>query len=98
MAYRVQIRRWVAQQIASWQLPNDVLVDVYVILREELPRDPGRYLRRLREPFDGMVCGFSLPDPSDRLCEHHFFFHVFYGPDEETLWVARGGYLRQTSL
>jgi hypothetical protein len=35
-------------------------------------------------------------EPRNRLCEHHFIFHIFYGQDEETLFLVRGGYVKNS--
>lgn len=94
MAFRLQIRRHVYQQLNSCGLPDPVLVEAFLRLREQLADDPQRHLQRIREPFDGMAYGFNMIDPGNRFCEHHFIFHVLYGADEESLIVVRLMYLR----
>jgi hypothetical protein len=98
LPFRTRFTPTARRQIASWGLPDSILVDVYLYLNETLPRDPQRYLRRERELFDGMQCRFRLLDPDNRLCEYGFVFHVAYGADEQTLWVTRGGCLRQIGM
>ena len=93
-SYRVRYTPTARRQIASWPLPdNGVLVDVYLRIEQLLTESPTRHLRRGRRPFEGMQLRFTVPDPDNRLLVHGFVFHVLYGQDEETLWVARGGYL-----
>jgi hypothetical protein len=40
-----------------------------------------------------MVYRFALIDPGNRLRQHFFSFQIFYGQDEETLLIVRGGYV-----
>jgi hypothetical protein len=50
-------------------------------------------LRRERGPtFDGMVYRFAFADRFRRALRHHFAFHVLFGQDEATLFIARGHY------
>src|SRR5216683_520916 len=98
MSYRVQIHPSVARKLITWQLPDFALVEVYLRLRDRLRENPASQLRRARRPFEGMVYEFSFVDVENRLCEHHFVFHVVYGQDEETLLIANGGYKRQIGL
>jgi len=95
MAFRSKIRRSVRQGIASWGLPDDTLVDVYLRLNETMPQTAPGCLVRVKKPFDGMVYLFTLIDPQNRLCEHLFAFQVLYSQDEETLVVAKGFHLRR---
>jgi hypothetical protein len=62
------------------------------------PENPFQHLRRVRQPFDGLVYEFTMIDPANRLCEHGFVFQVVYSQDEETLWVIRAAYLRREGL
>ncbi len=98
MSYRVEIQPSVRRKIASWNLPDHALVEVYLRLREVLPENPAQHLRRLSTPFDGMVYQFSFVDPDNRLCEHAFVFLVVYSQDEETLIIANGGYWRRVGM
>jgi hypothetical protein len=98
MPYRVVIWPPVRQKIAGWGLSDFVLVDVYLYLQDILPTDPKGFLRRAREPFDGLLFEFSLIDPENRLREHAFTFLVVYGQDEETLIIAKGGYQRRDGV
>jgi hypothetical protein len=93
MPYRVRVLPGLARRLAQWALPDAVLVEVYIRLREVLPAAPALHLLRSRRPGEGMVYRFSLIDPGNRLREHFFSFHVFYGQDEETLLIARGAYV-----
>ena len=42
---------------------------------------------------DGMVYGFDLIDPENRMLVHAFRFQVFYHADEQTLLVTRGAHV-----
>lgn len=98
MSYRVRIPRLVHRSILSWNLPDPVLVDVFLRLNSLGEQQPSLVLRQTREPFDGMEYRFALIDPANRLCEHVCVFHVLYGQDEETLEIVNGGYLRPVGL
>src|SRR5437588_1598884 len=93
MPFKVRISQRVVTQIQGWHLPDKILVEVYLYLREVLPADPEDNLSRESEPFDkGMTCRFTRRDHHVRGREHHFNFHVFFSQDEEALWIARGDY------
>lgn len=94
MAYKVVVLPQARRQIRSWQLPDSILVEVYLRLSEHLPQEPHNVLTRARQPFDGMVYHCRMIDPDNRLCEHFFAFHVIYSQDEETLFVSRCGHVR----
>lgn len=94
MPYKVVILPQAKRQIRSWQLPDSVLVEVYIRLGERLSVEPHRTLARTQRPFDGMVYYFRMMEPENRLCEHFFAFHVIYGQDEETLFIPRGAHIR----
>ena len=98
MAYRVKILPHVRRRIAAWQLPDFLLVDVYLRLGEDLPRDAPGCLVRTRLPFDGMCYAFSIIDPSDRLRTHTFVFQILFSQDEERLLVCQAGYQVKTGL
>jgi hypothetical protein len=99
MSYRVEVRQSVQRKILSWSLPDPVLVEVHLRLRDErLTHDPWRSLVRTRQPFDGMTYYFSMIDPDNRFCEHFFFFLVQYSQNEETLIVANAGYVRHSGV
>lgn len=82
MPYAVQILPRMMRQINAWRLPDPVLVEVYLRLREDLAYFPALSLERLIAPFDGMAYRFDMVDPSDRLCRHLFVFSVRYAQDE----------------
>src|ERR1700724_2671156 len=95
MRYRVKIEPYVPKRIRSWGLSDSILVDVYLWLNDRLPLDPLHSLRRVENPFEGMVFEFSLIDPDNRWREHFFTFHVLYGQDEQTLLIDQCGYVRR---
>ena len=78
MSYKVRIARHVERRINTWGLPDELLVEVHLRLRDRLPQDPTGLLHRTRKPFDGMEYRFALMDLTNRFCEHLCFFHVVY--------------------
>jgi len=78
-----------------WSLPDRLLVDVHLRLNDELPRSPTTFLQNDPAWFagEGMVYGFDLIDPGNRMLVHAFRFQVFYHPDEQTLLVTRGAHI-----
>src|SRR5437870_2667854 len=67
VSYKVEIGKSVRQKLVDWQLPDAVLVEAYLQLRDKLSQDPWRHLRRTSAPFDGMEFRFSMIDPENRL-------------------------------
>ena len=98
MSLKVEWPSRLTGQLARLGLPDGVLVEVYHRLRDEFIPDPLRYLRRMLEPFDGLVYSFALIDPDNRFSEHHLYFHVFYHQDEERLIVSRVAYIRSIGI
>jgi hypothetical protein len=94
MSFAVRFRRSVRRRIARWNLPDDLLVEVFLRLTEDLSTTPSQLLRRTTAPFDGMAYTFPAVDRSNRVYGYAFIFHVRYGADEQTLWVVSGGYER----
>jgi hypothetical protein len=95
MSYRVIILDSVREAIASWQLSDFLLIEVYVRLRDDLGKNPLQHVRRITIPFEGMAYAIFLMDPANRFCEHVFIFHLVFGQDEETVLVTGARYLRQ---
>jgi hypothetical protein len=95
MPYLVRILPRAERHIASWKLPDEVLVEIYLRLQGKLPMSPSKLLRR---KDDGMIYKFSMVDPTNRFCEHFFEFPVLYGQDEETLLVNRGAYVKVVGI
>jgi hypothetical protein len=98
MSFVVKLRDSVRRKIARWNLPDWLMVEIYLRLNERLANDPAQALVRVRQPFDGMMFHLSLVDPYHRLTQHDCYFHIMYSQDEETLDVVNFGYLRQTGL
>lgn len=94
MKYRTELSPRAARQIRSFELPDHMLVEIYLRLRYELAEEPARYLQRSHFPIDGMVYQFSMVDPANRLCKHFFKFLVVFSQDEERLIVQNVGYER----
>jgi hypothetical protein len=94
MSYRVSVRSSVHRRILKWGLSDSMLVEVFLRLQQELPRNAPQLLQRTTKPFDGMTYRFSLVDPENRLCHHTFWFHLVFAQDEETLLVVNGAHRR----
>jgi len=95
MPYKIRLAPRVVTQIRGWQLPDKILAEVYLYLREVLPVDLENNLIRESEPFDrskGMTCRLTRRDHHVQGREHHFIFHVFISQDEEALCIERGAY------
>jgi hypothetical protein len=92
MPYSTRILPFARAQIARWGLSTDVLVEVYLQLNEVLPSDPQNLLIPNSEERGGMLFYFAMVDPSNRFRQHSFAFRVFYGQDEQTLFIASGVY------
>lgn len=88
MSYKVRLRSGVRRRIVAWNLPDTVFVEVMLRLEQRLAENPWQHLVRTRHPFDGMAYPFDLVDPTNRLRQFQFLFHVEYGQDEETLQVV----------
>lgn len=101
MSYRVVIPTTVSRRMVAW-LPDFLLVEAHMRLREELAREPRNLLRRTTQrvgsPFDGLIYSFSLVDPQDRLVEHFLTFQVVYGQDEQTLVVTNFAYAKLAGI
>jgi hypothetical protein len=93
--YKIRLDALVRRQMIRWNLPDSLLVDVHLRLNDELPLFPATVLRSDPSSFDGegMVYGFDLIDPNNRLLVHAFRFQVFYHADEQTLLVTRGAHV-----
>ena len=95
MSLKVRLSTLAVAQIRGWHLPDKILAEVNLFLRDVLPRDMDNNLSRESEPFDrskGMTCSFTRRDSHILGREHHFVFHVFFGQDEESLYIERGAY------
>lgn len=95
MEYKIRLDALVRRQMIGWKLSDSLLVDVHLRLQDDLPRSPTTYLRQDSAWFDseGMVYGFDLIDPDNRMLVHAFRFQVFYHADEQTLLVTRGAHV-----
>lgn len=89
MSFAVVLSERVMRDIRAWKLPDEILVDVFIRLREQLSREPHFLLSRTHELFDGLTFPMEVIDPHNRLGVYRMFFHVVYGQDEETLHVLR---------
>ena len=98
MSYKVRLAPRVVTQLRGWYLPDKILAEVYLYLREVLPVDLENNLQRESEPFDrsrGMTCHLTRRDHHVREREHHFVFQVFISQDEEALYIERGAYSQE---
>lgn len=89
MPFRIRYHPRLNRRIRSWQLPDPVFIEVYLRFHR-LENDPLSLLRRVDEPFDGMVYTFDVLDPENRLRRHIFCFAVVYSQDEESLIIENG--------
>jgi hypothetical protein len=89
VAYRVRVTAEANRVIQSWRLPDVVMVEARLRF-QQLENKPAERLIRAQEPFDGMVFYFEFIDPSNRLREYRFAFHVEYSQDEEQIIVVTG--------
>ena len=98
--FKTRLTQLVRRQIIGWGLSDGLLVDVHLRLNDELPRSPTNMLKSDPSLFggEGMVYGFDLIDPNNRLLVHAFRFQVFYHPDEQTLLVARGAHITAVGM
>jgi hypothetical protein len=98
--YKVRLDALVRRQMIRWQLSDSLLVDVHLRLNDQLSRSPSSLLRQDPTWFEGegMVYGFDLIDPENRLLVHAFRFQVFYHADEQTLLVARGAHVTAVGM
>jgi hypothetical protein len=98
--YKVRLDALVRRQIIGWKLSDSLLVDVHVRLSDELPLSPTTLL--LSDPTwfsgKGMVYGFDLVDPANRMLVHAFRFQIFYHANEQTLLVSRGAHVTAEGL
>jgi hypothetical protein len=93
MSYRVRVQSHVNRAIVSWNLPDSVFVEIHLRLNTDLANNPAAVLRTSKRP-KGMEYRFHMIDPSNRLCQHFFTFHVVYSQDEESMLVTHGAYIR----
>lgn len=89
MSFKIALKPKVRSTISTWRLPDVVLVEALLQLRQ-LENNPARNLQRVNEPFDGLIYYFDFVDPQNRLHEYQFAFQVGYSVDEETLFVIDG--------
>ena len=100
MEYKIRLDALVRRQMIGWNLPDSLLVDVHLRLNDELPVSPPTFLRNDPNWFgsEGMVYGFDLIDPNNRMLVHAFRFQVFYHADEQTLLITRGAHVAAEGL
>jgi len=93
--YQVRVDALIRRQMIRWKLSDSLLVDVHLRLKEELPLSPKTFLRNDSNWFEsgGMVYGFALIDPDNRMLVHAFHFQIYYHADEQTLLVTRGAHI-----
>jgi hypothetical protein len=92
MSFKIVYSDRVRRRIASWRLPDPILVEVYLRLGEDLVDNPAQKLKRTYGTMDGMSYWFRIVDPANRFQEYRFRFHIVYGQDEERLIVVTGGF------
>jgi hypothetical protein len=60
VSYKVVVTERVRRELSGWKLPDRVLVDVYLRLRERLTGDPAAALIRVSQPFEGLAFAFEM--------------------------------------
>ena len=88
----VKVSDLVTKQIQSWALPDQIQIELYRFLTEVLGADPAHNLMRVTSPFDGMVAQCVRRDAVVKDRDHEFTFRVYFGQDEDTLYITRGDY------
>jgi hypothetical protein len=88
VSYKLVVTDLVRKLVSGWGLPDTVLVEIYLRLRDGLTERPAATLIRAEVPFDGMMFKFEMIDPHNRLNTYRAFFQVLYGQDEETLYIV----------
>jgi len=92
MAYKVRLSRRTVAEIRGWCLPDMVLEELYLYLREVLPADLEHNLSADSGGAGGMACELTRRDHHVAGREHLFRFRVFFTQDEEALLIERGDY------
>jgi hypothetical protein len=87
--YRIVWPEKMRDKLASWRLPDELLVDVYQ-RAFELEERPAERLVRYDPAFDGMTLRFSVVDPKNRFAEYRIALLVVYGQDEMSLHIVNG--------
>ena len=80
-------------QISRWGLSDFLLVEVYLQLREEMPRAPLQNLHR-DDDGPGSLFVFECRDPADPRFQQLFMFRVYFDEDEKHIDVDSGSYWR----
>ena len=93
MEYSVRLRPRVVWQIARWGLSDFLLVEVYLQLREEMPRST---MQNLHRDVDGpgSYFVFECRDPDATRFQQLFMFRVYFDEDENHIEVDSGSYWR----
>jgi hypothetical protein len=89
VAFKTKVLDLAKKQIQGWHLPDQILDEVYRFLTQILPDDIEHNLIRGKE---GMIAECLRRDPHVLGREHQFVFSVYFGDDEESLFVTKGYY------
>jgi hypothetical protein len=89
---KIKVSDLVTKQNQSWALADQTQIELYRFLTEVLRADPAHNLMRVTSPFDGMVAQCVRRDPVAKDRDHEFTFRVYFGQDEDTLYITRGDY------
>ena len=87
MEYEVIVPPAIEIEIASWQLPDELLSEMYRRLGEDLAYGHEDTCFRLPAPSPTYVYQFQLRDPILSQVIYTFTFHLTYGPQEYALYV-----------
>jgi len=75
VSYKVRIPANIKRDIASWNLPRDMLLEVYGQLLHRLAADPDNCLGDMVVPFTFRSFTFSLVD-NQHFPPHHLFVFI----------------------
>lgn len=87
MSYKVLIALEVKKAIASWQLPRDLLMQVYHRLNTDLPASPDALLGERVVPLAAFSFTFTLEQGNWFPPLHHFLFVVDRLDDQHELRI-----------
>lgn len=92
MGFKTKIHNLAKIQIRAWHLPDAILDEVYLHLTVVVPADIEHNLIRPQGSIHGLSAEFVRRDHDVMGRDHLFEFRVYFGDDEQTLYVAKGRY------
>lgn len=92
MKYRVLLEGMVREQIASWELPRELLVRVLGWLSTELAEDPHAWAGEIIAPLQYRAAPFLVQVDQPIPRRHLFTFAIFIDEAEKVVRVAMARY------